>query len=149
MTNDMANDFSDFLKETFRFYLFHGSLWIRVWDEEKETGGMPEIPAPPYQRLYTGYRYAGDATPKTASMDYHGRPLEPVITSCLEEGQTEMTLCNSGLRVSQIAPKVPEQGPFSTAGQIRRANREPLRPHQIPMISDRSEIDSERFACLL
>ena len=120
-----------------------------MWDEEKDRGGTPEIPAPPYQKLYSGYRYAGDATPKTASMDYHGRPLEPVITSCLDEGQTEMTLSCTGLRVSQIVPKVPEQASYSTSRRRRRGGREPPQPSERAVIFDSSQIDTERFACLL
>ena len=108
------------------------------------TGGMPEIPAPPYQKLYCGYRYAWDATPKTASMDFHGRPFEPVISSCLDEGQTEMTLCNTGLRVSQVSPRVPEQASFSTARRRRpRADTAPLE-HLDGEVSD----DMKRFAWL-
>ena len=118
----------------------------RVWGEEKDTSGMPEIPAPPYQKLYSGYRYAGDVAPKTASMDYHGRPIDPKMTSSLHDGEPEVTVCNTGLRVSQIAPHVPEQAPFSTSRRRRRAELEAkkrqemrkLKPIPMPMKDTRS-----------
>ena len=123
----------------------------RVWSDEKGVSGMPEIPAPPYQKLYSGYRYAGDATPKTASMDYHGRPVEPIISSCLSEDQVEITTCNTGLRVSQIVPKIPEQASYSTQKK-RESTRKETRGRRAPK-SDRMnqlnqlEIERQRFAC--
>ena len=107
---------------------------------------MPEIPAPPYQRLYTGYRYAGDVAPKTASMDLHGRPLEPVITSSLHDGEMKMPMCNTGLRVSQIAPKVPEQAPFTSYKRRRRLIDE--LKSQKPLLKKEDGVSSgdERFA---
>merc|ERR1711970_646566 len=115
----------------------------KVWSDEKGVGGMPEIPAPPYQKLYSGYRYAGDATPKTASMDYHGRPVEPIISSCLSEDQVEITTCNTGLRVSQIVPKVPEQASYSTQKKRESTRKEPR--GRRPPKSDRiNELEIER-----
>ena len=123
-----------------------------MWGEEKGKGGDPEIPAPPYQKLYSGYRYAGDATPKTASMDYHGRPIEPIISSCLDDGDVELTTCNSGLRVSQIVPQVPEQATFST--QRKRDSTKKSTQDRSILRKKRQEIaqmevQAQRFACQL
>ena len=104
---------------------------------------MPEIPAPPYQELYSGYRYAGDATPKTAAMDYHGRPMEPVISSCLQDGEVEMTVSNTGLRVSQIVPQVPEQASYST--QRKRDTGRKV-PKKFPKNERMQQIEIQRFA---
>ena len=119
----------------------------RVWGEEKGTSGMPEIPAPPYQKLYSGYRYAGDATPKTASMDLHGRPIEPIMTTSIKDGEVEPVMYNTGLRVSQKVPPVPAQATYSMQGKggdIKKA----LSRRKIPM-NERieSQIESQRFAC--
>ena len=62
----------------------------------------------------------------------------------MEEGQTEMTLCNTGLRVSQVSPRVPEQASFSTARRQRpRADTAPLE-HLDGKVTD----DMKRFAWL-
>ena len=132
---------------------------FRVWGEEKGSDGMPEIPAPPYQKLYTGYRYAGDVTPKTAAMDSHGRPIEAIVSSCLDDGNVEVTICNSGLRVSQIVPQVPEQASYSTqrkrdsAKKPTTEDRSILRKKRKDIIEMEAQIqaskEAQRFACWL
>ena len=121
------------------FAFFHH----RVWGEVKGHGDMPEIPAPPYQKLYSGYRYAGDATPKTAAMDFHGRPMESIISSSLCDGEVTTSLSNTGLRVSQIVPQVPEQASYSTQRK-RESGRKITK--KTPRNDRLQQIEIQRFA---
>jgi hypothetical protein len=77
---------------------------------------MAEPPAPPYQRLYTGYRYAGDLQAKTAPCDFHGRPIEPLFTNAnmdVSVGECSAT----GNRLLNLAvPAVPYQSTFTEKG---------------------------------